>query len=196
MEETFSNLMTVAAAIDVIDRLAVMPRKVVSPLQQAHGLRLAEDLNADRDYPAFDKSLMDGYAVRSADAKAGAELLVIAEIAAGQTAGQSLAPGQAMTIMTGAALPAGADCVVPIEQTIGPFVKTGERVRLTADGSPGRNVAPRGSDVRLGTVVLKAGTKLDAPQLAVAACVGAANLPVWDRPRCAVLATGNEIIPY
>jgi molybdopterin molybdotransferase len=196
MDEQLSNLISVAAAIDIIDRLPVTPRKIQSPLQASAGLRLAEDLIADRDYPVFDKSLMDGYALRSADAKPGAELVVIAEIPAGQMAQQAVASGQAMTIMTGAALPAGADCVVPIEQTAGPFVKPSERVRLNATSAPGRNVAPRGSDIRQGAVVLQAGSLLRAPQLAVAACIGAASLSVWDRPKCSVLATGNEIIPF
>jgi molybdopterin molybdotransferase len=197
MPENVSSLMSVAQAIELIDALPVRPRRIQIPLHQAHGYRLAGDLAADRDYPPFDKSLMDGYAVRSADVtNIPADLHVIGESAAGQTPSQAIAPGQAMAIMTGAPLPPGADAVVPIEQTDSPhFIPAGRRVLIRQSVPPGKFISPAASDTRQGTVLLPAGTLLHAPQIAVAAFIGAANVQVFDQPRCAVLATGDEIIP-
>src|SRR3954452_19945670 len=110
-EPGVTDLLTVAQAIAIIDGTPVAPRVIEMPLQEAQGLRLAEDLLADRNYPPFDKSLMDGFAVRCADlAKAGAELKVVGEVAAGQSSNRQLASGEAMAIMTGAPIPGGADC--------------------------------------------------------------------------------------
>jgi DNA adenine methylase len=189
-----ADLMSVAAAIALIDDLPVSPRKAELPLDEAAGMRLAQDLRADRDYPPFDKSLMDGYAVRAADLPA--QLRVIGESAAGSWPQRGLGPGEAMAVMTGAPLPPGADAVVPIEQTDAPaaFADAGHTVGITQAIKPRDNVATRGHEMRRGDLVLAAGTLMQAPQIAVAACVGAAKLSVWDRPRCAVLATGNELI--
>jgi molybdopterin molybdotransferase len=198
MRENVDHLISVAEAMAIIDALPVRPRRRTVPLHEAAGLRLAEDLRADRDYPPFDKSLMDGYAVRSADTlSAPAELQVIGESAAGQALVRAIEAGQAMAIMTGAPLPQGADAVVPIEATEprGEFVTAGNRVRILDAAKSGHAIAARGSDIQNGTVVLPAGAMLLAPQIAVAACVGAANVAVWDRPSCAILASGDEIIP-
>src|SRR5438874_3743206 len=118
-EPAVSDLLTVAQAISIIDATPVAPRLVEMPLQEAQGLRLAEDLSADRNYPPFDKSLMDGFAVRCGDlAKGSADLKIVGEVAAGQASGKTLSAGEAMAIMTGAPMPAGADCVVPIEEAV------------------------------------------------------------------------------
>src|SRR5206468_11928159 len=102
----------VAQAIEILDAAEVHPRVVRKKLADAMGLRLAQDVLADRDYPPFDKSLMDGFAVRCADVSiAGAELNVVGEIPAGQSADRPIGQGEAMAIMTGAPLPAGADGV-------------------------------------------------------------------------------------
>src|SRR5437588_12231363 len=112
-----STLLTVAQAMAILDGVPVLPRVEEIPLSAALGRRLAEALLADRDFPPFDKSQMDGYAVRSADVQAAVELELIGEIAAGATFDGELRSGQAIAIMTGAPLPAGADAVVPIEET-------------------------------------------------------------------------------
>src|SRR5688572_19291807 len=117
-EPDVAKLMTVAQAVAVIDAARVTPRVVIAPLAEAHGLVLAEELRCDRDYPPFEKSLMDGFAVRCADVQAiPAELRIIGEIPAGAVATQNLGPGETMAIMTGAPLPAGADGIVPVEDT-------------------------------------------------------------------------------
>jgi molybdopterin molybdotransferase len=163
------------------------------PITEAIGLRLAQDLIADRDYPPLDKSLMDGYAVRAAGAS---ELLVVGESAAGAIPSRGIGPGEAMTVMTGAAIPPGADAVVPIEQTdSSAFAHTGQRIRITQSAAAGQFIVRQGGDANRGTILLSAGTLMHAAQLAVAACIGAGGVTAWDRPRCAVLATGNEIVP-
>src|SRR5688572_30222962 len=117
-EPDVSELLTVAEAIAIIDATAVPtpPRAEVVSLHEADGRVLDDSLYADRDYPPFDKSLMDGFAVRSADAAAaGAELRVVGEVPAGREVDRPLAPGEAVAVMTGAPLPPGADAVVPVE---------------------------------------------------------------------------------
>jgi molybdopterin molybdotransferase len=192
-----SKLMSVREAIDVIDRAEVRPRVVRVPLGQADGLRLAADVVADRDYPPFAKSLMDGYAVRGADVvgKAAAELRVVGELAAGTTPDKGVLPGEAIAIMTGAPMPAGADGVVPVEdaERRPPGGPAGDTVRILRPGQPARYVAARGSDCVKGTVVLKRGTAIGPQQVAVLATVGAAEVEAYDRPSVAVLSTGDEL---
>ena len=193
-EPDVSDLLTVAQAIAVIDGVAVTPRVVEIALHDADGRALAEDVRADRDYPPFDKSLMDGYAARCADLAANpqATLNVVGEIAAGQEAARGVGPGEAFAIMTGAPMPDSADCVVPVEDV---EVLAGSVRVLRAAATPGRFVARQGSDVRAGETVLAAGTRLGPAQVAVAASVGAARVRVIDWPRVGVLATGDEIVP-
>jgi molybdopterin molybdotransferase len=190
-EPDVSQLMSVAEAIAVIDAVEVTPRIVRVPLGEARGLYLAQDIAADRDYPPFDKSLMDGYAVRAADvAAAPATLRWAGEVAAGAQAARSLGRGEAMAIMTGAPIPAGADGVVPIEET----TREGETIRIIRTINPTRFIARRGADIAAGTIVLRRGTRLQAAQLAVAATVGAHHVEVHPRVRAAVLNTGDELI--
>jgi len=191
-EPDVSDLLTVQQAIAVLDGVEVAPRRVRVALAHAQGLYLAEDLVADRDYPPFDKSLMDGYAVRAADVAGGAvELRVVGEVAAGQAAGRGLGAGEAIAIMTGAPVPPGADGVVPVEET----AREGDRVRiLRAAANPGRFIHRRGADVRGGRVVLSRGSRMEAAQIAVAATVGAHEVEAFARPRVAVLSTGDELV--
>ena len=195
-EPDVSNLLTVAEATKIIDAAAVAPRVIEVPLHEADGLVLAADVRADRDYPPFDKSLMDGYAVRTADAaRAGAELSVVGEVAAGAASARVLAAGEAVAIMTGAPLPAGADGVVPVEDVEKRSAATVRVVRAVAP-APGRFIARRGSDARAGDLVLVRGTPIGPAQLAALATVGAARVAAFAKPRAAVLSTGNEIVPY
>jgi molybdopterin molybdotransferase len=191
-EPDVSDLLTVQQAIAVLDGAEVTPRRVRVPLAEARGLFLAEELIADRDYPPFDKSLMDGYAVRAAEVAAGpVELRVEGEVAAGQAASRALGAGEAIAIMTGAPIPPGADGVVPVEET----EREGDRVRiLRAAANPGRFIHRRGADVAAGRVVLAAGTRMEAAPIAVAATVGAHEVEAYARPGVAVLSTGDELV--
>ena len=174
-EPDVSDLLTVAQAIAIIDATPVQPRIVEVPLGDADGLVLAQDIRADRDYPPFDKSLMDGYAVRCADvAQTPVELRVIGEIAAGTIAARGLAKGEAFAIMTGAPMPDGADGVVPVEDT----QRVGDNVRIAKASAPDRFITRCGNDIGSGAVVLEGGMKLGPAQLAVAASVGAASVKV------------------
>jgi molybdopterin molybdotransferase len=191
-EPDVADLLTVAEAIAIIDAAEVSPRAVELPLPEADGLVLAQDVRADRDYPPFDKSLMDGYAVHCADTLGPTEELpVIDEVAAGHAARNVLKRGEAMAVMTGAPLPSGADGVVPVEDV--ERLTTSIRVRRPV--TAGRFIARKGSDVRAGEIVLKTGTRLGPAQLAVAATVGAAQVRAFPKPRVAVLASGDELVP-
>ena len=191
-EPDVGKLMSVREAIDVIDRTECRPRVVRVPLGEADAMRLAADVVADRDYPPFAKSLMDGYAVRSADVvgRSAAELKVVGELAAGAMPERSVLPGEAIAIMTGAPLPGGADGVVPVEDV----ERRGDGVvRIVRPGQPSRYVAARGSDCVAGTVVLKRGSVIGPQQVAVLATVGAVEVEAYDRPSVAVLSTGDEL---
>jgi molybdopterin molybdotransferase len=189
-----SDLITVQQAITIIDAAQVRPLVERKALQQSAGLYLAEDLKSDRDVPPFEKSLMDGYAVRAQDlGKLPSELTVVDRIAAGGSSASPLHAGETMAIMTGAPLPVGADAVAPIEQT--QKIEGTSRIRFSTPVEAGRFVTKRGSDAAAGSVVLKAGTRLGAAQIAVAASVGAVNVAVYRAPSVAVLGTGDELVP-
>ena len=196
-EPEVSDLLTVDQAISIIDSTPLEALVADVPLQDARGLVLAEDLSADRDYPPFDKSLMDGFAVRSADVKSiPAELKLVSEIPAGAAAERALQAGEAMAIMTGAPLPQGADGVVPVENVADASVGIGATVRILRADLPQRYVSRAGADMRAGTLVLKAGIRMESPQLAVAATIGAARLKVHPLPRVAIFSTGNELVGF
>ncbi len=157
------------------------------PLDAALGRVLAEDVTSAIDVPPFDSSGMDGYALIAGPE---AELDVIDESRAGHPASEAVRPGAAVRISTGAALPEGADAVVPVERTSA--LNGGVRVPETEAGA---NIRRAGEDVALGAVVLRAGTTLGPAELGVAASVGRASLRCALRPRVVVLATGDELTP-
>ncbi|WP_084077909.1 gephyrin-like molybdotransferase Glp [Demequina sp. NBRC 110057] len=174
---------------EAVSLVSPLPAERV-PLLDGMDRVLAEDVIATLDGPAFDNSAMDGYAVRVADAVAGAVLPVAADIPAGSGLPAALAPGSAARIMTGAPLPAGADAVVPVEATDGGVVT----VEIREDAVVGAHIRRRGEDVRVGDVVVAAGVALGSWQLSAAASAGAAEIAVRARPRIAVLTTGDELV--
>jgi molybdopterin molybdotransferase len=161
-----------------------------TPLVEAQGLALAEDLRARFDSPPFDNSAVDGYAVRSADAGAGRTFDVVDEAPAGRPAAKGVGEGEAIKIFTGGVIPEGADAVVMVENTSG----WGEEFELKKAASPGQNVRRSGEDVRGGEVILRSGTEIGAPEIALAATQGYGSLPVFRRPRVVVLSTGTELV--
>ncbi|HEV7301745.1 MAG TPA: gephyrin-like molybdotransferase Glp [Tepidisphaeraceae bacterium] len=195
-EPDVSDLLTVEQAIAIIDAEPVHPRPIALPLAEAMGLRLAEPIAADRDYPPFDKSLMDGYAVRAADLKDDVTVLnLVGEIAAGAWPQRGVLSGEAMGIMTGAPMPPGADGVVPVEFVDRSHPTSANQVALQRVDRPSRFIAKQGDDARNGQPLLPAGMRLGPAQLAVAGSVGAATVRVFARPRVAIIGSGDEVVP-
>ncbi|MFC9439348.1 gephyrin-like molybdotransferase Glp [Nocardia sp. NPDC057030] len=157
----------------------------------ALGLRLAEDLRSPVDLPVFRNSAMDGYAVRAASVVVAPVTLRVAGVVAAGNAGQTPLPtGAAIKVMTGAPIPPGADCVVPVEDVrAGNGTVTVERGR-----SAGEFVREAGTDVRAGDLLVPAGTRLEPRHIAVLAAVGLPSVPVFHRVRAAVITTGDELV--
>lgn len=170
------------------------------PLHAALGRVLAEDVFAEEDLPPFPNAAMDGYAVQSADVAeahrdAPARLQVIGEVAAGQEATVAVQPGTAVRVMTGAPLPAGADAVVPLEQTdeAGAALERGW-VRVLGAVPAGQHIRRAGEDVRRGERVLERGLRLRPPEIGLLASLGRPQVLATRRPRVAILATGSELV--
>jgi molybdopterin molybdotransferase len=165
------------------------------PLPDAHLCVLAQDVSAPWPLPSFDNSSMDGYAVLAADvAPARADspviLTVIDDVPAGFRASEAVRPGTAIRIMTGAPMPEGADCVVPVERTDAGT----ENVVITEGVDRGAYIRRAGEDVISGDIVLRAGVRLAAAQIALLASVGQGSVLVHPRPRVAVISTGSELV--
>jgi molybdopterin molybdotransferase len=184
--------------IPVEEALAVVLRETPAGTDEAVALEealfrvLAEEVASDTDLPPFDRAAMDGYALRAVDvAGAPVALDVVGEVRAGQWPELTIGRGQAARIMTGAPVPAGATAVQQVEKTrpLDEF-----RVTVLASVPEGANVAPRGSEVRAGDVVLESGRVIDPSAIAVLAAAGRARVRVARRPLVAVLVTGDEIV--
>jgi len=156
----------------------------------ALGFVLAQDVTTDRPYPPFDRSTRDGFAVNAAEAAPGAKLRCAGEVKAGDDFATPLKPGTCVQIMTGAAVPAGANAVVMLEHTR----REGEVVHFDRAVSAGQNIVPRGSEAGPDQKVLSTGQRLGFAELALAAQVGAAQLLCANKPRVAILSTGDEVI--
>jgi molybdopterin molybdotransferase len=184
-------MLTVEKALSLVEKNAesLAPRRVV--LGEALGLVLAEEIRSDVDSPPYDKSLMDGYAVRSADRQS--ERQILEEIAAGSVPRYLVTPGTASRIMTGAPIPEGADAVVQIERTqlVGESIVRLEQI----DPSAGQNVLRLGAAMRAGDVVFERSTVLRPVEIGVLAEIGQGIVTAVPRPRVAVLPTGNELVP-
>ena len=165
------------------------------PLRDALGRVLASDVRSPIEHPPWDNSSMDGYAVRAADVAAATAsspvVLPVAEtVRAGQRPSAPLKVGTAIRVMTGAPVPDGTDTVIRVEDTDG-----GEtRVAIRDARDAGRNVRPRGEDLRVGDVAVVRGTVIGPAQLGVLASVGCGTVEVHRRPRVAILASGDELV--
>lgn len=168
------------------------------PLQLALDRVLAVDLFSPVHLPPFDNSAMDGFALRSGgqELAAGAQFLVCGEQAAGD--GVSRAQGEgAWEIMTGARLPQGLDAVVPVEQVdvlARNAAGRASRIRLSAAVTPGAHIRRAGEDIALGSIAMRAGTRIGAQHVLLLAGLGIAELPLMQRPRVALLCTGRELV--
>lgn len=184
----------VERAVELSRAAAAVLEEEQVPLPQALGRTLRRPVFAPFPQPPFDRSPLDGYALRAADIVSASEempaLLRVAEkVCAGQVPSRPLAPGQAVRVMTGAMLPPGADCVIRQEDTdLGE-----ERVRIFHAAAAGENRCLAGEEYAAGALLLDRGTRMDAAALAVAAGAGMERLWVCRRARTAVIATGDEL---
>jgi len=186
-------MISVAEAIQIIvDQSPILPIEHVE-LPAALGRVLAEDVLADSDMPPFDRSQMDGYAVRADDVQTPpVRLRIVGESAAGKGWHNELEEGQAIRIMTGAPVPNGADAVQQVELTH--ELRDGTVVELLQSVERGRSIVMRGSEIESGQKVLSSGLRIDAAMMAVLASFGYSKVSVRRQPRVAVLATGSELV--
>jgi molybdopterin molybdotransferase len=185
------GLLSVAEALArVLASATTLPTEMV-PLHLARGRTLTEDLKAKRTQPPVDMSAMDGYAVRAADLVDGAPpLKLVGQSAAGLRYGAPLQPGETVRIFTGAPVPEGADTILIQEDALA----DGDRIRATAIPLAGRNIRRAGLDFSAGEMLLPAGTRLGAAELALAAAMDHPELPVARKPVVAIIATGDELV--
>jgi molybdopterin molybdotransferase len=188
-------MLSVAEYLDlVLDSVSELPPMEL-PISEANGCVLAQDIYARWPLPSFDNSAMDGYAVIASDLVDASEnapltLPVIDDIPAGFKSLETLRSGQAIRIMTGAPMPAGADSVIPVESTDG----GSEVVQIRAPIELGSCIRREGEDVQAGELVLTKGTFIGPRQIALIAAVGHGVISVIPKPRVAVLATGSELV--
>jgi molybdopterin molybdotransferase len=185
-------MISVSRAIDIVlEQVKPQPVETVS-LEHCYGRILAEDIIADSDVPPFDRSQMDGYALRAADvSNVPAKLKIVGESAAGRGWHNELKGGEAVRIMTGAPVPQGADSVQQIELT---QAANGDEVEILESVSVGRSVVARGSEIKSGETVLRQGERIAAASMAVLASFGYSQAQVSKQPRVSVLATGSELV--
>lgn len=173
----------------ILGMLKPLPAELV-PLDDALGRVTAEAVFAPWNLPPLDNSAMDGYAYPHAGAVEGRALTVVEEIAAGHPSARAIGPGEAAKIMTGAPLPEGTDTVIPVEDTR----REGDRVTFGKTLAKGANVRYSGEDVREGAEVIPAGTRVRPAEIGMLASLGKSMVRVHQRPRVAVLSTGDEIV--
>jgi molybdopterin molybdotransferase len=187
-------MLAVADAQQLILRFAQPLTPQLVPLTEtALGLLLAEDVVSDLDMPPYDKALMDGYAVRTADLPEGqGVLIVVEEITAGKIPQRAVAAGCASRIMTGAPIPSGADAVVAVERT--KLLDDGRVAIQDRPPTPGKFILAQGREMKRGDTVLRNGSLLRPQEIGLLATVGRTTAKVVPRPQVAVLATGDELV--
>ena len=192
----FARRTTLADALDWLDaHTSPLANEAVS-LAEAYGRVLGEEIRSEVSVPGFARSMMDGYAVRAAETEGAGPynrlpLAVIGESMPGQPFERAVAAGEAVRIMTGSALPEGADAVLPVERV----EAAGERILVLAAVSPGQHVGRVGEDITAGSVVFQPGRRLRPQDIGVLSSIGLARVAVVRRPRVRIVVTGNELLP-
>jgi molybdopterin molybdotransferase len=171
----------------ILDHASPLGTEAV-PLTSARGRYLAQDVTADADLPGLPRSSVDGYAVVASDQ--ATDLQVLEEVTAGRLGQLEVTPGSAVRIMTGGSLPEGTDAVVMFEDV----EETDGRAILQHKPRQGENVHPTGMDLRAGQLVLRQSQRVGPAEIGLLATVGCVEVPVFRRPRVAVLATGDELV--
>ncbi len=192
VDKSLRELITVHEAEKAIAEASLCTHVTECAFDDAIGRILAGDVFAADHIPPFDNSAMDGYAVRFEDTLTeDVRLSVVADIPAGSWSTHTIGRGECARIMTGAPMPAGADTVVPVELTT---ELDRHAVRIDRVPESRQHVRYRGEDIQPGAVVLKAGTRVTPPVIGMLATVGVSRIPVYERPKVAVIATGDELI--
>jgi molybdenum cofactor synthesis domain-containing protein len=186
-------MISVSEAISIVLEHATALGTEPAPLCESIGRVLAEDIIADTDLPPFDRAQMDGFAVRADDvATTPARLRVVGESAAGAGWHHEMKSGEAVRIMTGAPVPAGADAVQQVELTR--ETNGAGEVEILESVDAGRSIVRRANEIKSGAVVLRAGEEINAQTIATLASFGYAQIKVGRRPSVAVMATGSELV--
>ncbi len=180
-------MITIKAAQKILSGIPLRPVEEKESINQALNRILAQDVESKIDMPPFDKSAMDGYAVNSKDNSQ--RFLIIETISAGIIPAKKIRKGRCSKIMTGGAVPNGADRVVKREVT----VEKDGYMRIV-DEDPNRNICFRGEDSKIGDVVLQKGTRIRAPEIGVLASMGLSTVKVYRRPVVSILSTGSELV--
>ena len=197
MHKDFFQVISVAGFRDLLQDIAPLAETEEVFLGQAHNRILGRTYTAEEDLPPFHRSSMDGYAARSRDTFGASELnpaylTWIGDVGIEALPGFSLQPGQCASIVTGAGLPEGADCVVMVEHTdeFGP-----DEIEIRKAVAPGENVMRRGEDVSLGEPLVEQGQRLRPQDLGLLAALGIEKVQVVSQPRVGILSTGDELVP-
>jgi len=195
MRKEFRDLASIEQADEVADELAPEPRVEDIALVEATGRVLAEDVVSPVDVPGFDRSRMDGYALRAEDARGADEsepavLRVVGSVSTGEEPDTEVGEGEAAEIATGAPIPDGADAVVPVERT----TREGDEVRVRTAVAPADSVMFAGSDVAAGETALREGARLSGREIGLAAATGEEVLPVYSPTRVGIVSTGDELV--
>jgi len=192
----FSRRVTVQQTLVWVDQQATpMPAEAV-PLAHASGRVLAEEVTSQVDVPGFHRAMMDGYALQAADTLGATTyqplaLKVVGEVFPGAVDVPKVQAGQAVRIMTGSPLPAGADAVLPVERT----QLEQDRVWVQAAVPPGKNIGLRGEDIAVGRCVLPRGRRLRPQDIGLLSSVGQADVLCVRKPRVRIVITGSELLP-
>ncbi|MBM2835316.1 MAG: moeA 1 [Candidatus Brocadiaceae bacterium] len=186
-------MISVDTAVKIVtDLVEPLPAKTV-PFESALGLCLAQDVQSDINMPPFDRSAMDGYAVIAEDtARAPVELVVIEDIAAGYMPTKKVLRGQASKIMTGAAVPEGADAVVKVEET--EDLSANNLVKILRAIDKGKNISIMGEDMKSGQTVLRKGMSIRPQEIGILATVGKSCVEVFSAPTVGIISTGTELV--
>ncbi len=192
----FLQVVSVSHAIGEIRNLAVPCRTKSVPLLEAFHRILAQDVHADGDIPGFTRSVVDGFAVRSADTTGSSDAIpsmlnLKGRILMGVPVHHVLVPGECIYVPTGGILPEGADAVVMIEHTD----RIEDQVLIKKPVAPGENVLLFNEDFSAGEVVVRRGKRLTAQDIGVLAAAGCTDVPVAGMPRIGIISTGNELVP-
>lgn len=191
----FLKVVPLEKALEVIDSFPLEPEVERVPISEALGRVLAEDIVSPINVPPFDRATVDGYAVRAEDTFMASEsepvrLKVIGEVNAGDYPDFELKPGESVYISTGAPLPKGADAVIQFEDVD----RDSDEVIIYKPAYPGLGVMKAGADIPAGKPLLKRGTRLGFKETALLSAVGLAEVPVFRKPKVAVISTGNELV--